>query len=310
MADADETVFVTGATGFIGRAVVERLLGRGWTVRALVRPGSERKLPRHDRVEACPGDVRGEAQLLAAARGASAAVHLVGILRETPDDTFDEVHVGGTENVIRACRAGRLERLVHMSALGVARGPEVAYLATKRRAESRVRNSGLDWTILRPSVVHGPTGDFMIQMARMVARPGPVPLVGTGRAELQPVWVEDLAELVARILERPVAAGRIVEVGGPEVLLLREFYQILSRVLLGRRTWLLPVPTLLVKAGARLARAVLRDPPITPDELRMLLEARPCSIRPLAEHFDLEPAPFEETLEAYADALREAAGIG
>ncbi len=309
MAEAARTVFVTGGTGFVGRRVVARLLAGGRCVRALVRPGSQGRLPDGERVTACPGDVRNPAELIEATRGADAAVHLVGILREKADATFRAVHVEGTENVIRACRAAGIRRLLHMSALGVARGIDAPYMVSKQKAEDAVLASGLDWTIFRPGIIHGPRGDFMVQMARMVSRKGPMPLIGAGRQTLQPVWVEDVAELFARALDRPISISRTYEVGGPQVLQLRDFFTILSRAIRGRGKTFVPIPVPIVRLAAWLEAKVTSNPALTPDELTMLLEARPCNTRPMEVDFGVQPACFEDTLAEYADELKQAAGL-
>jgi NADH dehydrogenase len=312
MVQAAPAIFVTGATGFVGRRVVDKLLAEGYRVRALVhaRPDADERLPQAPAgAEYLPGDVRDRQSLIAAARGCAGAVHLVGILRPRGPDTFHAVHVEGAENVIAACRAAGIGRLVHMSAFGTGRGVPTPYFRTKEAAETAVTASGLEWTILRPTVIHGPTGDFMIRMARMVSRFGPVPLVGAGRQDLQPVWVDDVARTFVKALRLRPTIGQAYNLAGPDVLTLREFYRTLSRVLRGKPKPLVPVPTFLVRAGAWALAKILDDPPVTPDELTMLREARPCDIRPFVEAFDLQPAPFEQTLKDYADELAEAAGL-
>lgn len=303
-------IFVTGASGFVGRAVTARLLAEGHAVRALVRPGSLRPLNATPGLETAAGDVSDAASLLPAARGCQAAVHLVGIIRERGPATFQAVHVEGTRHVLDACREAGVGRLIYLSALGAGRGTGTPYFRTKEAAEELVRASGLDWTILRPSVIHGPQGDFMVQMARLVARPGPVPLVGRGDQTVQPVWVEDVARSVAACLARGSTVGRTIDVAGPDALTLRRFYTTLARVVLGREKSAVPVPTFLVRAGAWAAGAMLANPPVTPDELRMLLAARPCDIRPMIDALGFRPAGFEETLMRYAPQLRTAAGLG
>jgi len=309
MAETDRPILVTGGSGFVGRRVVAHLREAGRRVRALVRPTSSRRMDDTGDIEVADGDVRNAEAVTAAARGCAACVHLVGILRERGGATFQAVHTDGTEHVVAACREAGVRRLVHMSALGAGGGIDTPYFRTKAAAEAVVRQSGLDWTILRPSVIHGPRGDFMIQMARMVARPGPVPLVGRGLQVIQPVWVEDVAAVAAGAPARDATPGRTYAVGGPDVLTLRAFYRTLSRVLLGREKRLLPVPRFAAGAGAWLASRLLSNPPVTPDELRMLEAARPCDTAPLARDFDMQLAPFEDTLRGYAEELKAAAGI-
>ena len=309
MAEPATTVLVTGATGFVGRRVTAALLREGFHVCALVRAASRQRVDLPDGMAVADGDVRDARAVAEAARGCGAVIHLVGILRERGGQTYQAVHVDGTANVAAACREAGVRRLVHMSALGAGRGTPTAYFRTKEAAEACVRDAGLDFTILRPSVIHGPRGEFMIQMARMVARFGPVPLVGRGDQTIQPVWVEDVARVFVEALRRNATVGRTYDVGGPDVLTLRQFYRTLAGVLLGRRKRLMPVPTFAVRAGAWLAAHLTPDPPVTPDEVRMLLAARPCDTRPMAEAFGIEPARFEETLAAYAHELKAAAGL-
>jgi NADH dehydrogenase len=307
MIETGTTVLVTGANGFVGGRVSAHLRQAGFTLRALVRPDSTRPPAPAEGFEVAPGDVSDAAAVAAAARGCQAVIHLAGILRERGANTFGAVHVQGAENVVSACLRAGLRRLVHMSALGTGRGSTTGYFRSKEAAEQIVRPSGLDWTIIRPSVIHGPRGDFMIQMARMVSRPGPVPLVGRGLQIVQPVWVEDVARVFVEALQRNATVGREYAVAGPDILTLREFYTILSRVLLGRPKRLMPVPAFVVRATAAAAARTMAHPPVTPDELQMLEESRPCDIRPMTEAFGFEPARFEETLAAYAAELRQAA---
>ncbi|MFO8013399.1 MAG: complex I NDUFA9 subunit family protein [Phycisphaerae bacterium] len=309
MAETDRPILVTGASGFVGRRVVAHLREAGRRVRALVRPTSSRRMENADTLDIAEGDVRSAEAVTAAARGCAACIHLVGILRERGGATFEDVHVGGTAHVVAACLEAGVRRLVHMSALGTERGIDTPYFRTKAAAEVAVRESGLAWTVLRPSVIHGPRGDFMIQMAQMVTRPGPVPLVGHGLQVIQPVWVEDVARLAAGALGRDVTVGQAYAIGGPDVLTLRAFYRTVSRILLGREKMLLPVPRVAVRAGAWVASHVLANPPVTPDELEMLEAARPCDTAPVERDFEMQPAPFESTLTAYAEELKRAAGI-
>jgi len=118
-----------------------------------------------------------------------------------------------------------------------------------------------------------------------------------------------VARAFVEAVRRAATVGRAYDLAGPDVLTLRRFYRILSRVLLGREKRLIPVPTVAVRAGAWLAAHLVSNPPVTPDEVRMLLAARPCDTRPMTEAFGVEPAGFEPTLAAYADELKAAAGL-
>ena len=162
-------VLVTGATGFVGRHVVRRLLARGLTPVCLVR--SKAKLLgdypelRPDRLIPVEGDLRDPGALSAAAEPCQAAIHLVGIIiqRRLKGQTFAGIHTEGTRRVVDTVIRAGIKRYIHMSALGTRAGAASAYHRTKWVAEEYVRASGLDWTILRPSLIHGGDGEFSVR---------------------------------------------------------------------------------------------------------------------------------------------------
>src|SRR5205809_619860 len=165
-------VFVTGATGFVGRAVIQALRGEGYVVRCLVRRGSEPSLRGVGAIERVEGDVLAPQLLDEGMAGCGAVVHLVGIIREhiATNTTFYRVHVQGTVNVVAAAAAAGVRRYVHMSALGAREGAPSRYHRTKWAAEEVVRACGLPWTIFRPSVIYGRGDGFVSPLARLVRR--------------------------------------------------------------------------------------------------------------------------------------------
>src|SRR2546425_5562960 len=174
-------VFVTGATGFVGRAVVQALRGEGYVVRCLVRRGSEPDLRGVGAIERVEGDVLAPQLLDEGMAGCGAVIHLVGIIREhiATNTTFYRVHVQGTVNVVAAAAAAGVRRYVHMSALGAREGARSRYHQTKWAAEEAVRACALPWTIFRPSVIYGR---------------------GDGRSEEHTSELQSLAYLVCRLL--------------------------------------------------------------------------------------------------------------
>jgi len=220
------------------------------------------------------GDVTGpEApkQLAAAMAGADAVVHLVAIARDRAGgrDLF-RVNLDGTRAVVEAMGVVRVRRLVHLGALGVADDPRLHYGTSKARAEVVVAESGLGFTILKPSLLWDERDGFLNTVAGLVRiSPGLVPVPGRGTSRFQPLWVGDLARIVALCLERQETVGRSYELGGPRIWTYRE---ITSEVLrgMGRRGAIVPVPVPLLALVARAAETARLPFPVASDQLRQL----------------------------------------
>ncbi|MFO1281269.1 MAG: complex I NDUFA9 subunit family protein [Burkholderiales bacterium] len=215
-------VLVVGGSGFVGRALVARLAALGDRVVVPTRRRDRARevvlLPTVDVVEA---DVHDGAALAGLATGADAVVNLAGILNESRRETFERAHVALAGVVVDACRKAGVRRLVHMSALGA--GPEgpSRYLKSKGAAEALVANSGLDWSIFRPSVIFGPDDRFL-NLFIGLAKFAPVfPLAGAS-ARFQPVHVGDVVRAMAHALGDPGCVGRRYDLCGPKVYTLRE----------------------------------------------------------------------------------------
>jgi len=291
-------VFVTGATGFVGHALLQRLCAAGHIVRCLVRRGSERALRGQGAIARIEGDVLSLQGLEEGMAGCDTVIHLVGIIREHPASgvTFERVHTQGTVNVLEATAAAGIRRYVHMSALGTRPEAAARYHRTKWAAEEAVRASGLEWTIFRPSIIYGRGDGFVTMLASMMRRLPAVPVIGSGRQRLQPVPVEQVAAGFTGALELPATIKRTYEVGGPEAVTMVELLDVIGRAL-GRRR----VPKIHAPLGAMrpLARLLHRLPgfPVTPDQLLMLGEDSVCDPRPFFETFELEPIPLAVGLE-------------
>lgn len=294
-------VLVTGGSGFVGRYVLRELSARGHEVRCLVRPGSQKKVAAGVGVEVLPGEVLHSSDVARAAAGCEAAVHLVGIIREFPGRgvTFEKVHVQATANVVNAAREAGVKRFLHMSALGARPEPADPYHVTNFRAEELVQNSGLPYTIFRPSVIYGPEDQSLNLFAKQIKRLRLVPVVGDGLYQMQPVPVATVAKAFALALELPQTENRTYEVGGPEPLTCNAIIDTLAEVL-GRQVLKVHV---MVWSLRLLTGLFGRFPwfPLTTGQIRMLLEGSTCDPTAFYEDFKLEAVSFKEGLRGYLD---------
>jgi NADH dehydrogenase len=272
------TVLVTGASGFVGSHLLPELLGAGHRVVALVRsPASGEKVTRRlgaalaANVELRTGDVDRPATLPAALVGVDAVVHLVALPRDRSGGRqLLAVNLDGTRNLVAAMQASGVRRLIHLGAMGVEDRDDLHYAKSKARAERAVRESGLDWTILKPSLLFGPGDGFFNIVADLVRlSPGIVPVPGDGKSRFQPLHVGDLALCLRLALERPTTAGKAFELGGPRTWTYREITAEVCRAM-GRRRLILPMPLPLIRLVAGAAEAVHLPFPVATDQLRQL----------------------------------------
>jgi len=265
-------VTVFGGSGFLGSAIVRTLVTLGAHVRIGVRrPSRARPVDDADSVTALQADVRDEASVAAALEGSRAVVNAAGLYVEKGADTFQSVHVRGAANVARlAARAG-VERLAHISGIGTSSASLSSYVRARADGEHAVREAFHDATIVRPSVLFGP-GDAFLSTVDAITQSSPVfPLFGNGDTRMQPVFVDDVAEAVARMLVDPATRAEVSELGGPRVFTYREIIEALLAYR-GRRRVLLPVPFAMWTLQAKLL-ALLPNPPLTEDQVMLMRDA-------------------------------------
>jgi len=208
----------------------------------------------------------------AALEGATAAVNLVGILYQTPWQRFAALHAEAPERIAKACKRRGIDRLVHVSALGADADSPSDYARTKAEGEARARAALKSTTVVRPSVVFGRDDDLLNRFASMATWSPALPLPGGGETRFQPVYVGDVAQAVARAVEDPTTAGKTYELGGPEVMTLKDILELVVRET-GRERALLPLPWPAAGAIGLMCEPmswVGLAPPLTPDQVTLL----------------------------------------
>ena len=287
-------VVVTGATGFVGPSIVQRLVDDWHTVRVLEHTaGSSAGLLNQ---EAVPGSMTDTASLRRAVEGQEAVVHLVAILSGKPEE-FRSVMEQGTRDLLAAAREAGVRRFVLMSALGTDEETKdlVPYYGAKWQMEQDVKASGLEHVIFRPSFIFGREGGALGQFKK-IAKLAPVtPIVGPGTQRIQPIWVEDVAAYFGEAVDRPEAANRTFELGGPDVVTWNEFWSRLKHAQGSRRPSLhLPFGLMRVQASVL---ELLPKPPVTRDQLKMLAAGdNVVSNADAVDTFGLPLVPLDEQL--------------
>jgi len=233
-----------------------------------------------------------------ACHGVDKVIHLVAIIREQGGQTFERINVEGTLNLVIAAGQAGVKHFIHMSALGACDNSRYKYVYSKWRGEEAVRQSGLEWTILRPSVIYGSGFNFfdrMIQSLQMFPKPF-VPVPGRGSTLFQPIAVEDVVRCLLRICENTSIVGRIIEIGGPEHL---SYAQMLDRLMdcLGEKRYKLYVPMPLMRLLVPLLGSILRDPPVSPVELKQMDMDNTTDLDAIENNFGFRPKALHNGLK-------------
>ncbi|NEX15718.1 MAG: epimerase [Halochromatium sp.] len=303
---------IIGGTGFVGSYIIDALLQAGHELRVLLRPGSEHKLTSHPSCTAIPGDVANETDIRDCLSGTEAAIYLIGILRELPQQgiTFDAMQRRGAERSIGIAEELGVNRFLLMSANGIdsaSPDDQTPYQTTKLAAEDRLKQSSLQWTIFRPSVIFGPPRgrmEFCTQLkAELIDSPLPALLffagvspLNAGGFRLAPVHVEDVAAAFTTALTREETIGQTYALCGPDSPSWKEILQALATAS-GKSKLMLPAPALILEPVAAVLGRFSWFP-VTRDQLRMLLAGNTCSDDGLTR-LGIAARPFDQANLSY-----------
>lgn len=302
----DKLVTVFGASGFVGRYLVKRLAQEGVRIRAAVRrPDSAhflKPMGRIGQIMPVQANLRDESSVRAAIEGADSVINLVGILNQTRKQKFDVLHEEGPERIARLSQELGVSRLIHLSSLGVSAGAPSNYLRSKFAGEEGVREAFPDATIIRSSVMFGQEDEFFNLFA-LILRLTPVfPLLNGGQAKLQPIYVGDVADAIMASLDDGATKGRMLEIGGPQVVTLQEILEFVARTTERNRLFVpQPYPFSLM-TGAFLG--LLPSPLLTKDQVRSLKVDNVVTGENALEAFGIHPQTIESVVPTYLARYR------
>jgi NADH dehydrogenase len=293
--------------------MVPALVNAGHRVLALVRDqeGADQIMRRltpgqRPSVEIRTGDVTRPDTLPAALAGADAVLHLVAVARDWDGGaTLRLVNTEGTRNVLKAATDAGVRRFVHLGALAVIDDPDLHYGGSKAKGMALVRESGLDWTILAPSLLYGPRDGFFNILADLVRMsPGIIPITGRGDARFQPLAIEDLAKAAVLALGDEATIGREYPLGGPRYWTYREIMEEVLRGM-GKKRAMVPMPVALIRLVATVSEKARLPFPVATDQLRQLKHDNIGPLDGVRAGFGFDPRPMEGGLTHLARRLRD-----
>ncbi|GAC1358041.1 MAG: complex I NDUFA9 subunit family protein [Ktedonobacteraceae bacterium] len=296
-------ILITGATGYIGRHLVSRLVAQGERPRCLVRDVKRASsiLP-VDKVDLVQGATTQPTTLDAALQGVETVIHtafMTAEKKETPTDHYEETNVGGTSNLILAAKAAGVKRIIEVSGLGTKPDKPGSYMQGRYLSEKMLMESGLSWTIIRPSVLFGKDASFVKGLVDLIRTSPILPLIGGGTTMFQPIYVEDVISVVVDVLESPERTNeKIYTIGGPEYY---SFTQIFNELLKALHTNRLKVyaPTPLVAVGAAAMEAILPHPPLTKAAMTLFSFNNITDLNSIERDFGFKPTSFHAYLQEH-----------
>lgn len=294
-------ILLIGASGFIGTELTRELTKNGKEVKLLVRNPSHARHLKGTVKTFSQGDILDKNTILdAITEDVDTVVNLVGILSESKWQkgvTFKEAHVSGTKNVIEACKEKNITRYIHMSALGAGKDSTSNYYKTKFEAQEMASDSGLNYTIFKPSVVFGANDNFTKLFAKVLKLSPFVVLPGMGQNKMQPLFVKDLVQVMAASIDNEKCFDKTYEIGGKETLTFNETIKTIGKAM-NESNLFFNVPLGLLKIPAFFAE-FLPNAPITRDQLKMLAIDNVTDNKDVTEDFDFEPIGYLEGLKTY-----------
>lgn len=306
---------VFGGSGFVGRNTVRELAKRGWRIRVGCRRPHLAQFLRPmgavGQIQLKQVNVRHRQSIEEALRDADAVINLVGILHQEGAQRFEAVQGGGSAAIAQLAAAEGVEKFVHISAIGADPDSDSLYARTKGEGEAAVRAARPNATIMRPSIVFGQEDAFFNKFAAMAQFSPALPLIGGGKTQFQPIYVDDVADAICEALVRPQASGRLYELGGPRRYTFKELMELMLRET-GRKRLLIPIPfpvaSIIGLFGELAGAAPFIKPPITRDQVRLLKRDNVVSERSdigRLEELGVKPHTVESILPTYMTPYRK-----
>lgn len=298
-------ILVTGGTGFIGRNLIKALVESGHKVRILLKPSTTSpNFPKGIPVEVAVSSLSDQRGVRAALKDVNQIFHLAGAERKGSRGDLNQVDVEGTSTLMQAAKETKIDRVYYLSHHGAARASAYPVLKAKAIAEHWIINSGIPYTIVRTGSVFGPGDQFTVPLAKLI-KISPIFLMPSkGHVLLQPLWIDDLINVLLLIMEDPKAVNRIYSIGGMEPLAYREIVRLIMNKT-GIKRYIIPVSPATLRSLSLWIDQIFPSFPVSIFWLDHLAEDRTANLDSLPREFGIMPARFHQHLDYLTTEIKK-----
>jgi nucleoside-diphosphate-sugar epimerase len=260
----NNTILITGGTGAMGSVLVAKLSALGYKLRVLTLPGDKNARKLQDAgVDVRFGTIANAADCRGLCDNVTTVIHLAAIIITNDESLYTSVNAGGTRNIVADALAARVSHFIHVSSASVLYPKVTPYSVSKRLAENFVRESGLSWTIVRPTLVYGKKGGQEFDMYLDYLRRFPiVPFIGSGTSLKRPVFVDDIVDGLVNLSCLPHGKNRVYNFGGPESISIKDFSRLCLTLLGHGSRPIVHVPVWICLALAVVLKRMMKNPPL------------------------------------------------
>lgn len=286
-------LLLTGATGFIGRNLLKKLIHEGIMVRCLVR--DKNKIAENDKIEIIQGDISDKNILDTAMRNVDIIIHLAGVIKSSNPDEFMDVNVKGTENLIAAGIKNKVHKIIHVSSLDATLDITNIYGKTKAVSENIVKDSSMDYVILRPALIYGRGSKIFDMLAAWIGKYPFIPVVGDGAGKLQPVYVDDICAIIVK-LARSNVKNKIYYLAGEQKISLNELIDKIA-FLYSKKVIKIHIPLWLLYLPLKLYNLIIKNSHINYESLSLLEQDKTCDIDEIKKDLNFKPVSLDDGLK-------------
>jgi len=277
-------ILITGATGFIGQNLLKALLGKKIPIRCLVR--DKKKIKENSGLEIVEGDLRDKERLFEATKNVDIVIHLAAVIKSLNSQDFTDVNVKGTRNLTEACLKNKVKEIIYVSSLDACLTRTNFYGESKALAERVIVESSINYVILRPAFVYGKESEDIVTLKRLVQRLPFIPVIGNGKAMLQPIYVEDVCDIIVRFVENGVK-NKIYYLAGEERISVDGFIDKIASYYL-KKVIKVHIPSRVIFFPLRLMSFVIKNPALNFDSLKLSNRNKVCDISEIKGQFNVK----------------------